>query len=570
MTENTPNESHRISRRDFVKGAAIGAVGLLAGCGPAQQETSTSASTDMPARTTAPTATPTLLLASEYWPTGGWRTSTPEEQGMDSEQLTRMIQYIQDQDINLHSLLIVRNGCVVADAYIHPFSQNSKHVLHSATKSIVSALVGIAIDKGYVESVNQPVLGFFPERTVATLDSRKRAMTLEHLLTMATGWEWQDSYENKWLSTTQMQLSPDWIQHMLDLPMVEQPGTQFEYCNGASFLLSAIIQEATGMSTLAFAEKYLFGPLGISDETWLSNPQGVPIGYGRIWMNPRDMAKIGYLYLNKGLWAGQQLISSAWIEASTRQHFSFPDGEGYGYQWWVEGSGIYKAMGFAGQRIIVLPEQDMVVVFTAGLHPGDEAVLDSLLNYFIVPAVVLSAPRPENPEEVALLEARIQALANPEAEPVPPLPEMAQSVSEKRYILEDDTLGWRSFSLAFQEREALMSLFFGEDSLKLPVGLDSVYRVTHVDQPLFLILLNVASRAADIDRIIRETGLDWSGSIALKGSWPNDNTFVVNQQIVGEHDILRLSLTFDENGVDVLEQTLVLGTSQRTHGSLQD
>jgi CubicO group peptidase (beta-lactamase class C family) len=490
-------------------------------------------------------------------------TSTPEKQGMNSELLAGMFDIIMQQHMNFHSVLIIRNGYIVADAYIHPFSQNTTHVLHSATKSIVSALVGIDIDKGYIDSVNQTVLDFFPERTIANLDSRKKTITLKHLLTMASGLRWDDT---NFGSVMQMQLSPDWTQHMLDLPMVAQPGTKLNYNNGVSFLISAIIQEKTGTNTLEFANEYLFRSLNISDITWLSNPQGISVGYGRIWMKPHDMAKIGYLYLNEGLWDGQQLLSSAWIEASSSKHFSFQDGGGYGYNWWIENSGIYSAEGFSGQRIIVIPEQNMVVVFTGGFY--DEKPEYQLLHSYIIPAVISSNPMQENPDGVALLESRIQTLANPKPMTVPPLPDMAQIISGKRYILEDDTLGWQSFSLNFQEENASIKLFIGEDSLVLSIGLDDVYRVTRVDQPkAFLTLLNIIeSKPPDIDHIIHETDLIMTGSVALKGFWKDNNTFVLNEQIVGEHETLELTLSFDEDGVDILGRAHVMGTSLRTHG----
>ena len=146
--------------------------------------------------------------------------------------------------------------------------QGSKHIIHSCTKSIISALIGIAIEQGYIESVKQPVLSFFPTRTAANLDANKEAMTLEHLLMMASGLECRDSYLYRWRGLNQMRQTDDWVQFMLDLPMAEPSGTRFEYCNGASFLLSAIIQETTGMSASEFAEAHLFGPLGISDVEW--------------------------------------------------------------------------------------------------------------------------------------------------------------------------------------------------------------------------------------------------------------------------------------------------------------
>jgi CubicO group peptidase (beta-lactamase class C family) len=308
---------------------------------------------------------------------------------------------------------VIRHGYVVVDAYVHPFSPDSKHVIHSCTKSIISALIGIAIEKGYIKSVEQPVLDFFPERTVANLDANKKAMTLEHVLTMSTGLECRDSYLYRWRGLNQMRQSQDWVQFMLDLPMAEEPGTRFEYCNGASFLLSAIIQETTGMSASAFADKHLFGPLGISDVEWPSNSQGITIGWGDLRMRPHDMAKIGYLYLNNGQWNGKQIVPSAWVEASTRKRISATLQDGYGYQWWVMDEGVYMALGYAGQFIFVMPEQDMVIVFTSGLEERDFYVPQRLLNDFIMPAAESSTPLPENPDGVALLESRIEALANP-------------------------------------------------------------------------------------------------------------------------------------------------------------
>jgi CubicO group peptidase (beta-lactamase class C family) len=351
--------------------------------------------------------------SSSYWPTGGWRTSTPEEQGMDSNVLADMLETIQERNYDIDGVSVVRNGYMVADATVHPFDRDSRHIVHSCTKSIVSALIGIAIDKGYIEGVEQPVLDLFPERTAANLDANKEAMTLEHLLTMSTGLECRDSYLYDWRGLEQMQQSQDWVQFMLDLPMAEAPGTRFEYCNGASFLLSAIIQETTGMSALAFAEEHLFGPLGISDVEWPSNSQGISIGWGRLHMRPHDMAKIGYLYLNEGRWNGKQIVPAAWVAASTRKHISATLQDGYGYQWWVTDDGVYMALGYAGQFIFVVPEQELVVAFVSDLSDNDFYVPQILLNDFIIPAAKSSSPLPDNPGGAALLEARIEALTSP-------------------------------------------------------------------------------------------------------------------------------------------------------------
>ena len=349
-----------------------------------------------------------------HWPTEGWSTSTPEQQGMDSEMLADMLEIIEEQDYDVDSVVVVRHGYMVADATVHPFEPGSRHIIYSCTKSVVSALVGIAIDKGYVESVDQPILDFFPERTAANLDANKEAMTLEHVLTMATGLKCQDSYLYDWRDLSQMKQSQDWVQFMLDLPMAEEPGTRFEYCNGASFLLSAIIQESTGMSALAFANEHFFGPLGIVNVEWSSNPQGITIGWSDLHLTPHDMAKIGYLYLNEGLWDGEQVVLADWVKASTREHISASTLEdGYGYQWWIDDTGVYMAVGYAGQFIFVAPEKDMVVVFVSHLSDNDFYVPQRLLEDFVIPAAKSASPLPDNPEGVALLESRTEALANP-------------------------------------------------------------------------------------------------------------------------------------------------------------
>jgi CubicO group peptidase (beta-lactamase class C family) len=332
---------------------------------------------------------------------------------MDSELLAEMFETIQKQDYAIDSVIVVRNGYLVADVAVAPFRPKSRHVINSCTKSIVSALIGIAIDQGYIESVQQPVLDFFPGRTIVHLDADKEAMTLEHLLTMSTGLECRDSYLYRWQGIEQMRRHDDWVQFMLDLPMADPPGSRFEYCNGASFLLSAIIQETTGVSALAFAKEHLFAPLGITDVDWSVNPQGISLGWAGIRMPALDMAKIGYLYLNEGQWAGEQIIPATWVERSTRKHISATLQDGYGYQWWVTDEGIYMALGYAGQFIFVVPEYELVVAFASDLEENDFYVPQILLDEYIIPAAKSATPLPANSNGTALLKARIEALANP-------------------------------------------------------------------------------------------------------------------------------------------------------------
>ena len=263
-------------------------------------------------------------------PTAEWPIASPEEQGMHAGLLAGMLEHVQNKCLHIDSITVVRNGHLVLDAYAWPFSKGQKHRIHSCTKSIMSALIGIAIDKGYIESVNQPVLAFFPEKTFAGVDDRKKAITLENLLTMASGLECRDSYRYNWKGLRWMRYSQDWVQHVLDLPMSEPPGEKFEYCNGVSHLLSAILQNVTKMRTMAFAKAHLFDPLGITDIHWETSPNGVDVGYGRMWLNPHDMAKFGWLYLKGGRWGDRQIVPASWVEASTRGHIDANMFERYG------------------------------------------------------------------------------------------------------------------------------------------------------------------------------------------------------------------------------------------------
>jgi CubicO group peptidase (beta-lactamase class C family) len=238
-------------------------------------------------------------------------------------------------------------------------------------------------------------------------------MMLRDVLTMATGLECRDSYLYRWRGLEQMRRSTDWVQFMLDLPVVEEPGTRFEYCNGASFLLSAIIQQETGMSAADYAAEHLFGPLGIEEVDWPSNPQDISVGWGQMRMRPHDMAKLGYLYLNGGRWGERQVVPVDWVEASTRKQIAATLQDGYGYQWWVSDAGYYMALGYGGQFIYVVPDKDLVVVFASDLEERDFYVPQQLLEGYIIPAAKPEGSLPANPNGVAELEAQTQVLAQP-------------------------------------------------------------------------------------------------------------------------------------------------------------
>jgi len=333
--------------------------------------------------TLAPSDVPTLSAAKgAYWPTGDWRSSSPQEQGMDSQKLAEMLAAVQERGLNLHSLLVLRHGYLVSETYFGSYDQSTRHELYSCTKSFVSTLIGIALDKGYLSGTDRHIMDFFQVRPFANLDRQKQDMTLEDVLTMRTGLDWQEG-DPGYMALYQ---SPDWVQFMLDKPMAEEPGTRFNYCSGCSHLLSAILSQETGMNTRDFAEQYLFKPLGITNAKWDSDSKDIPIGGWGLQITPRDMAKLGYLYLQNGEWEGQQIVSASWVQNATQQHVDTGGDLGYGYQWWTYPSlQAYTALGSEGQMIFVVPGSDLIVVTTAAMDGHDE--IFRLIEEYVLPAM---------------------------------------------------------------------------------------------------------------------------------------------------------------------------------------
>jgi CubicO group peptidase (beta-lactamase class C family) len=290
---------------------------------------------------------------------------------MDPAVLAQAEKFVATEGKELHSLLIVRNGHLVSETYWPPYERTQKHILNSCTKTVVSALVGIATDDGLLRK-DDKVLGYFPELTPANRDDAKEAITIKHLLTMSSGISWPqygpDNVSDK------MGKSPDWVKFILDRPMAAAPGTVTNYSNGDSHLLSAILGKLTRSTALDFGRERLFRPLDISDIRWDSDPQGRSIGSGALYMKPVDMTKLGRLYLASGVWNGRRILSVGWVKKSFTVQTQMPTkggAAGYGYYWWLYPERkLFEAWGGAGQRIGVFPEHDLVVVMTAAI--GDD------------------------------------------------------------------------------------------------------------------------------------------------------------------------------------------------------
>ncbi len=318
------------------------------------------------------------------WPTEKWSRSNLNYQGHSQEQADLMIEDIESTDWDINSMVIVKNGFLCYEHYKMDYDAETQHHLFSATKSITATLIGIAIKEGYLESVNMKVLPFFTDIVISNVSSQKESITIEHLLIMASGLEWNESDsspENNFIHLTNS-LNP--IEYVLNQPMVAEPGTIWNYNTGTSHLLSAIINRVTNMTTLDFANTYLFEPLGIDIDTWFVDYNDLQKGGVGLHMNVLDMAKIGLLYLRNGTWDGREIISEDWVKDSSTAHIAVNDFTKYGYQWWVYPSlDLFTAQGYGGQMIMVFPDYDMTAIFTSSLAPDQWPFIYLAENYLI-------------------------------------------------------------------------------------------------------------------------------------------------------------------------------------------
>ncbi|MGY5858647.1 MAG: serine hydrolase [Candidatus Thorarchaeota archaeon] len=332
-------------------------------------------------------------VVRDYWPTDEWQSTTPEEQDLDSRWLNRINMSIVTDDIAIDSVIIIKNGYIVYEQYYGMWSQQFVHTIQSCTKSVMSALIGIAIDNGFIDSVNQRVLDFFPDYTIDNWDERKNDITIEHLLTMTSGIEWHEvdvPYTDSANDLMTMYDSVDMWEYVLDRPMDNDPGAQWSYHSGGIEVLGGIIWNATGLHVDDFAREYLFEPIGIDSFGWWRPTPSWQFGCsGGLSLLPRNMARFGYLFLNEGYWNGTQVISSEWVQQSTLAYYDTGGYYHYGYTWWsIPGTTFYEATGHYEQKIYVLPEHDIVVAFTGSIADEDWHPTDYYVMEYVIPAVV--------------------------------------------------------------------------------------------------------------------------------------------------------------------------------------
>lgn len=396
---------------------------------------------------------------------------------MSSGDLADGLQFALANDLNVHSVTVVRNGVIVLDAYFYPFVPETRHDVASVTKSVVSMLVGLAMAQGYLRGPEQPLVATLPPDEAGNADDVAATIRLGDLLSMRSGFDC--GFERGEPELRAMRSARDWPAYALRLPIVAEPGTRFGYCSPNFHLLSAAISSSAQRSALDFARQHLFEPLGITDVYWPADAKGITHGWGDLQLRPRDMAKLGLLMLRDGRWADQQVLSRAWIDSSVRNHFRANNNNDYGFGWWMPHRipGLFEATGRGGQRISVLPEKNIVVVTTGGgFEPFD-------IGQFILKAVRSDASLPADPaNQMRLADALRQVAAAPgrRAAAKPTAPER---LSGRVYDLEKNALGVRSFAVEFagQGASALYLELANGEKLVQPLGTDGQYRLATVN-----------------------------------------------------------------------------------------
>ncbi len=326
-------------------------------------------------------ANPSLAATRQYWPTKAWRIATPDAAGLDGRRIASLASRLED--LGIRAMLIVHRGLLGEEWYAPGSDASTPFTIYSETKSLTSALVGVAVDRGIIKDIDQPISELLP-------GYGNRGITTRNLLSMTAGLEWPE-----WTQGIDAMLAEDdWVSYVLSRPQVARPGTAFAYSTGASQVLSAILQQQTGLTTQEFAARELFSKVGIGKVTWPSDPQGISYGGFGVQTTARDFAKFGFLYLNDGTWDGRRVLSADWIAESTRQQSPGTDPYGaYALHWWVrplastKASSTFFAFGYGGQYLFVVPQADLVVVFMSWLGWDDSPLPIRLLEQEILPAL---------------------------------------------------------------------------------------------------------------------------------------------------------------------------------------
>lgn len=439
----------------------------------------------------------------------------PGANGVNAAKLLDFVKAVESANLNLHSVMVLRHGKVVAEGWWAPYAPELKHTLYSLSKSFTSTAVGMAVAEGKL-TVDDKVISFFKDDLPATVSENLAAMRVKDLLTMSTGHDTEPTGKMRTDGNT------NWPKAFLAHPVEHKPGTHFVYNSGATYMLSAIVQKLTGQPVLTYLKPRLFAPLGIEGADWEVDPKGVNVGGWGLRVKTEDIAKFGQLYLQKGVWNGKRLLPEAWINDATRYEVMSAGGkrkaeendwlQGYGYQFWRCRHDAYRGDGAYGQYCIVMPKQDAVIAITS--ETGDmQAVLDAVWDH-ILPAMDGAGSADAKP-----LTQKLSQLAVPL-----PVQEgrssLASTISGQTYAFADNSLKAQSASLTFGKDGVIFKLHDDRGDHQVLCGINrwATSDSTFSAMPLKLVETPVPGETKT--------------RVAGTGGWQDANTFVMTWRFI--------------------------------------
>ncbi len=457
--------------------------------------------------------------------------STPEAEGVSSQGIIDFVNAYNEKGIEAHSFMFLRHGKVIAEGWWKPYGPEYRHLMYSASKSITSLGIGIAMDEGRL-NLSDKVISFFPEYVTDSISDNMKLLTVKDLLTMSVGQAEDPAYIFQ-------RGSEDWIWGFLHTPPVHKPGTVWMYNNFATFMLSAIIQKVTGQMLFNYLEPRLFEPLDIKDIEWDYNSQGITLGMIGSRLHTEDLAKLGQLALQKGRWGNKQIVSAEYIEEASKAQISnnnenkpeeeLKDGEkGYGFQYWRGSHNSFRMDGMAGQFVFVLPDYDAVIVLTSNV--GDtQAEMDEVWKN-LIPAMKEEA-LPENPELLQEMKNTLAALDwKPDLKQIDP--SLKEAVSGKKIEMEENRIGIESLQFSFNNDKCDISINRENDKMEFEAGLGKwSYSLTKARS-----LASSGPTGMSYQRSSNEVNRDMRqmNKVAATCGLDNENNFVLTVRFVEE------------------------------------
>jgi CubicO group peptidase (beta-lactamase class C family) len=442
--------------------------------------------------------------------------STPEKLGLLSSSIHAFLHAVEENEIEMHSFMLLRHGQIAAEGAWAPYQLDNPHILFSLSKSFSSTAIGFAVQEGLL-TVDDLLISLFPEYVTEEVATNMSDLRIRHVLSMSTGHDVDTGIVQR------LEPAGDWIKAFFDTPIVHPPGSHFLYNSGASYMLSAIIQKVTGQVLVDYLRPRLFDPLGIDYALWETCPKGASVGASGLHMKLDAIARFGQLYLQKGMWNGQRILSEAWVEEATSLQVSNnPNNEGagdwksgYGYQMWrCLYEGAYRGDGAFGQFCVIIPDKDVVIAIMSGTNKM--GIISDLIWEHLLTAIVSNDPLED--EEAAqsseLLEQHIAGLKYLPPQLKPNSPE-ATRVCGKLYTLEPNIKGAREVSFLFEENACLFRLWDDRGEHEVRCG----YGEWVIGETL-----------ATEDEWVVPVEVPWK--LAASCSWQDDHTLVMTWRFI--------------------------------------